>query len=109
MFPKPAYKDYFGPEIRQNLINRYGSHATESQVVDAGYYYSLDMCIEFQRKSEGLLSVDWIRHISSEVYAAINEYVFELEMSKDDFISRVIVGMGDQQRAQREVNRYYNR
>lgn len=29
--------------------------------------YSCDMCLEFQRKSDGLLTSDWIEHITREV------------------------------------------
>lgn len=33
--------------------------------------YSCDMCLEFQRKSDGLLTSDWIEHITKEVGEAL--------------------------------------
>ena len=33
--------------------------------------YSCDMCLEFQRKSDGLLTSDWIEHITKEAGEAL--------------------------------------
>ena len=108
-FAKPSYKDLFGPEIKDNLIKRFGNGVSEQDAVREGYYYALDMCVEFQYKSEGLLTEDWIEHISHEVYVAIEEYLFELSISEKDFILLVSSAIRDFNQVKIDVNTYYNR
>ena len=110
MFSKPSFKNFFGPEIRKNIVNRYGEYQVREQdVITEGVYYAVDMCIEFQRKSEGLLTHDWVEHISKEVYSAINQYVFDLNISQEEFVQRVYVHTANLSNAKTLVDRYYNR
>ena len=74
--------------------------------------YSCDMCLEFQRKSDGLLTSDWIEHITKEVGESI-----KIILPKDfnDTASHVAIDKVQQLmrfpaiNLQEEVDRYYNR
>lgn len=74
--------------------------------------YSCDMCLEFQRKSDGLLTSDWIEHITKEVGEALKTI---LPLDFDD--ADIYVAIDKVQHLMRfpatnlqeEVDRYYNR
>ena len=110
MFAKTPFKDYFGPELRQNLIQRFGGlRISQEDAILEGKMYAIDMCLEFQRQSGGLLSIEWVLHISSEVYNALNEYVFDIHISKGEFSSSIMPAFKNPETAQQSVNTYYNR
>ena len=71
--------------------------------------YAIDMCLEFQRQSGGLLTVDWIGHISKEVYSALCEYIFDIQMPKEEFVTQILLEMRNPLQAQKTMNTYYNR
>lgn len=109
MWSKPAFKKNFGPELKRNLEMRYEHTFSVQDVIDEGIYYALDMCLEFKRQSDGLLTEEWIHHIGSEVFYALNEYVCDISAYKSDFISRILLNMRDPIQAKKSVDIYYNR
>lgn len=108
MFVKPSFKNIYGPEIRNNLIKRCGESLSEKEVIQEGIFYACDMCLEFLKQSGGFLPEDWIRHIASEVYCALKEYVMNVTTYKENFILKVLTIMSDPKYAQALVNKYYN-
>lgn len=74
--------------------------------------YACDMCLEFQRKSDGLLTTDWIDHIAREVGEAIkgilprdfNDGDIQVATDKVQQLMRFQATS-----LQEEVDRYYNR
>lgn len=74
--------------------------------------YSCDMCLEFQRKSDGLLTSDWIEHITREVDEALkiilprdfNDADIHVTIDKVQQLMRFPAT-----NLQEEVDRYYNR
>lgn len=74
--------------------------------------YSCDMCLEFQRKSDGLLTSDWIEHITREVGEAL-----KIILPRDFNYADIHVTIDKVQQLMRfpatnlqeEVDRYYNR
>ena len=74
--------------------------------------YSCDMCIEFQRKSDGLLTSDWIEHITKEVGEAIKTILSRDFNDEDIRVAAEKVQQLMRSPAtdlQREVDNYYNR
>lgn len=72
--PKPRFRDLFVTDIRRNLLRVSNGGETQlyrHHLLTECVWYSCDMCLEFQRKSDGLLTSDWIEHIVTEVGAAI--------------------------------------
>lgn len=74
--------------------------------------YSCDMSLEFQRKSDGLLTSDWIEHITKEVGEALKSIL--PSDFKDADIHVAIDKVKQLMRfpainLQEEVDRYYNR
>lgn len=103
------FKNSFGPEIRNNLMRRFGDQFSQNEVIFEGKMYALDMCLEFQQQSGGLLTADWIGHISKEVYLALCEYICDIQMPKEDFVTQILIDMQNPLQAQELVNSYYNR
>lgn len=74
--------------------------------------YSCDMCLEFQRKSDGLLTSDWIEHITKEVGEAIKS-ILPRDVCDSDI--EIVVNKVQQlmrfpsSNLQEEVDKYYNR
>lgn len=74
--------------------------------------YSCDMCLEFQRKSDGLLTSDWIEHITKEAGEAL-----KIILPRDFNDADIHVAIDKVQQLMRfpatylqeEVDRYYNR
>ena len=74
--------------------------------------YSCDMCLEFQRQSDGLLTSDWIEHITREVGEALkiilprdfNDADIHVTIDKVQQLMRFPAT-----NLQEEVDRYYNR
>lgn len=74
--------------------------------------YSCDMCLEFQHKSDGLLTSDWIEHITKEVGEALkiilpqdfNDAEIQVAIDKVQQLMRLPAT-----NLQEEVDRYYNR
>lgn len=74
--------------------------------------YACDMCLEFQRKSDGLLTYDWIEHIVTEVSEAIRMFLPTDFTEADNAIAiekvkQLMQFPSDQ--LQEEVDRYYQR
>ena len=74
--------------------------------------YSCDMCLEFQRKSDGLLTSDWIEHITKEAGEAL-KIILPRDFNDTDI--RIAIDKVQQlmrfpaTNLQEEVDRYYNR
>ena len=74
--------------------------------------YACDMCLEFQRKSDGLLTSDWVEHITKEVGEALkiilprdfNDADIHVTIDKVQQLMRFPAT-----NLQEEVDRYYNR
>lgn len=115
MPPKPRYRDFFRQDLISNLNNR-SNHGTiqlyKHQILTECVMYSCDMCLEFQRKSDGLLTSEWIEHITKEVGEAIKT-ILPRDFDDDD-ISDVTEKVQQLMRfpaanLQEEVDRYYHR
>ena len=113
--PKPRCRDYFRQDLINNLMNR-SKQATiqlyKHHIITEWVMYSCDMCLEFQRKSDGLLTSDWIEHITKEVGESI-----KIILPKDFNDTDIHVAIDKVQQLMRfpainlqeEVDRYYNR
>lgn len=113
--PKPRFRDHFREDLINNLMNK--SHQGTVQLykhhlVTECVMYSCDMCLEFQRQSDGLLTSDWISHITNEVGEAIKG------IQPGDFDNSDIENAISQVQSlmrkpayklQEEVDEYYNR
>lgn len=113
--PKPRFRDSFRQDLINNLMNRSNQGTTQlykHHVITECVMYSCDMCLEFQRKSDGLLTSDWIEHITKEVGESIksilphdfNDSDIQLAISKVQHLMRYpTISL------QEEIDRYYNR
>lgn len=74
--------------------------------------YACDMCLEFQCKSDGLLTSDWVEHITKEVGEALkiilprdlNDADIHVAIDKVQQLMRFSAA-----NLQEEVDKYYNR
>lgn len=115
MPPKPRFREYFSQDLVNNLLNRSNQGTIQlykHNIITECVMYSCDMCLEFQRKSDGLLTSDWISHITNEVGEALKG-IFPNDFSTSD-IATAIVKVQHMMRQnasdlQNEVDRYYNR
>ena len=113
--PKPRFRDYFRQDLINNLMNRSNQGTIQlykHHVITECVMYSCDMCLEFQRKSDRLLTSDWIEHITKEVGESI-----KIILPKDFNDTDIHVAIDKVQQLMRfpainlqeEVDRYYNR
>lgn len=113
--PKPRFRDNFRQDLTNNLWNRSNQGTIQlykHHVLTECVMYSCDMCLEFQRKSDGLLTSDWIAHITNEVGEAIR-----MILPKDFSVSDIQAATEKVQQLMRfpasnlqeEIDRYYNR
>lgn len=113
--PKPLFRDYFRQDLinnLKNLSNQGTKQLYKHHVITECVMYSCDMCLEFQRKSEGLLTSDWIEHITKEVGEALKSIL--PRDFKDADIQVAIDKVQQLMRfpatnLQEEVDRYYYR
>lgn len=113
--PKPRFRDHFRQDLINNLTNRSNQGTIQlykHHVVTECVMYSCDMCLEFQRKSEGLLTSDWIEHITREVGEALKS-ILPRDFTDSD-LSVAIDNVHQLMRLpganlQNEIDRYYNR
>lgn len=78
MPPKPRFRDSFAVDILQNLLRLSNNGKTQlyrHHLMTECVWYACDMCLEFQRKSDGSLTTEWIEHIVAEVSEAITMIV----------------------------------
>lgn len=113
-FLKPRYRQFFQQDLQQNLHKRYSSRGLEpskTQLAKECAMYATDMCITFQEKSDGLLTSDWIEHITKETGAAIN-LIYNNGLAYSDIataVESVKKLMRNQAMAELEVKHYYHR
>lgn len=110
--PKPRFRDLFIQDLRGNLRRLSFRGYDNEDLIKECVMYACDMCLEFQRKSEGLLSPDWIIHITNETGEAIKTLLPE-EFHEQD-IQTAIAKVNHLISTfptvlQTEVDRYYNR
>jgi hypothetical protein len=108
---KPKYKDYFKEDLAKNLNNSTRQLYIQDIEKEA-IMYSCDICIEFDKKSDGLLTKDWKEHIASEVCDSIEELVREFQISNRKIVvTSVLTKMADSNKRNiiREVDVYYGR
>lgn len=112
---KPRFREHFRQDLINNLMNRSNQGTIQlykHHIITECVMYSCDMCLEFQRKSDGLLTSDWIEHITNEVGEAIK---IILPRDFNDADIRVATEKVQQlmrfpaTNLQKEVDRYYNR
>ena len=111
---KPQFRQYFETDIVNNLRVRSNDFVTQLYLIDIineCVMYSCDMCLEFDKKSDGLLTQDWIEHITYEVCAVFFKYFPHdfTEQNRTNAIRQVIRLMDNPVQARSEVDRYYNR
>lgn len=113
--PKPRFRDSFRQDLINNLMNRSNQGTIQlykHHVITECVMYSCDMCLEFQRKSDGLLTSDWIEHITKEAGEAL-KIILPRDFNDTDI--RVAIDKVQQlmcfpaTNLQEEVDRYYNR
>lgn len=113
--PKPRFREHFRQDLINNLMNRSNQGTIQlykHHIITECVMYSCDMCLEFQLKSGGLLTTDWIEHITKEVGEAIKT-ILPRDFNDQDI--RVATEKVQQllrfpaSDLQREVGNYYNR
>ena len=113
--PKPRFRVNFRQDLINNLMNRSNQGTIQlykHHIITECVMYSCDMCLEFHRKSDGLLTSDWIEHITKEVGESI-----KIILPKDFNDTDIHVAIDKVQQLMRfpainlqeEVDRYYNR
>ena len=111
---KPRFRDFFETDIMHNIRYRFDDFSIplcKNDLRKECVMYAVDMCIEFQKKSDGLLSDDWIDHISSEVCSVFRKnFPTDFGITEvNDAKSRIRVLMQTPSQASTEVSIYYNR
>ena len=113
--PKHRFRDYFRQDLINNLMNRSNQGTIQlykHHIITECVMYSCDMCLEFQHKSDGLLTSDWIEHITKEAGEALT---IILPRDFNDTDIRIAIDKVQQlmrfpaTNLQEEVDRYYNR
>ena len=113
--PKHRLRDYFRQDLINNLMNRSNQGTIQlykHHIITECVMYSCDMCLEFQHKSDGLLTSDWIEHITKEAGEAL-----KIILPRDFNDTDIHVAIDKVQQLMRfpatnlqeEVDRYYNR
>ncbi|KIP59245.1 hypothetical protein [Prevotella pectinovora] len=113
--PKHRFRDYFRQDLINNLMNRSNQGTIQlykHHIITECVMYSCDMCLEFQRKSDGLLTSDRIEHITKEAGEAL-----KIILPRDFNDADIHVAIDKVQQLMRfpatnlqeEVDRYYNR
>lgn len=113
--PKPRYRDFFRQDPVKNLTNLSNNGVTtlyKYHLLTECVMYACDMCLEFQQKSEGLLTSDWIDHITKETGEAI-KIILPRDFNDGDIHAATIkvheLMRQPDRKLQDEINRYYNR
>lgn len=111
---KPQFRQFFETDIINNLRTRSNNFTTQLYLIDIlneCVMYACDMCLEFQKKSNGLLTQDWIEHITNEVCEVFFKYCSRdfTESNRIDSITQVKRLMSNPNHASTEVDKYYNR
>lgn len=111
---KPRFRDFFETDIMHNIRSRTNDFSIPfygTDMIKECVMYAVDMCIEFQRKSDGLLSDDWIDHISSEVCSVFRKnYPADFGINEaNDAKIKVEILLHTPTSALKQVNEYYNR
>lgn len=113
--PKHRLRDYFRQDLINNLMNRSNQGTIQlykHHIITECVMYSCDMCLEFQHKSDGLLTSDWIEHITKEAGEAL-KIILPRDFNDTDI--RIAIDKVQQlmrfpaTNLQEEVDRYYNR
>lgn len=113
--PKPRFREQFKQDLINNLSNRSNQGTIQlykHHVITECVMYSCDMCLEFQRQSDGLLTSDWIEHITRETGEALKlilprdftEYDIQTSIDRVQELMRFPAN-----HLQNEINSYYNR
>lgn len=111
---KPRFRTFFETDIVRNLellSDNFVKPLYINDLIKECEMYAVDMCIEFQQKSNGLLSSEWIDHITTEV-CAVFEKLFPNKFGVtqvSDAIIKVTQLMRTPSSALKQVNEYYNR
>lgn len=112
-FPKPSFRDSFKVDVMGNIQrrqNRLGRTMNLYELTEECIMYACDMCIEFYKQSDGLLTPDWITHIAKETCAVFTEGFVEFGTTQHLYCARKIIElMKDIPSTEMKVNRYYNR
>ena len=113
-YPKPRFREYFETDLVEIFRRRTNDYTTSLYLPDLikeAVMYSCDMCIEFQDKSDGLLTSDWIKHIVNEVCAVFRK-LFPHDFG-DEQTQQIDKEVADLMRSpnlvRQKVNSYYNR
>ena len=112
---KPRFRDFFHQDLVNNLTIRSCQGSVQlykHHIITECVMYSCDMCLEFQRKSDGLLTSDWIDHITKETGEALkailpndfNDSDINVAIEKVQQLMRFPASA-----LQEEIDRYYNR
>ena len=110
---KPRFRDCFETDIMHNIRSRsndFSFPVNETDLIEECVMYAVDMCIEFQKKSDGLLSDYWIEHISNEVCSVFRKN-FPANIGANEANaakSRIKVLMQTPSQAFTKVSIYYN-
>lgn len=113
-FPKPQFRQFFKTDLMNNLrsySNGLSEQLTLVTIMEECVMYSCDMCLEFQTQSDGLLTPDWIEHITNEVYIALQELspIKLSEKERWNAIDCVQTLMKQPFETRRKVDKYYHR
>lgn len=111
---KPQFRQYFETDIINNLKARSNGFTSQLYMIDIMnecVMYACDMCLEFNKKSDGLLSQDWIEHITNEVCEVFFKFCPNdfTEQNRIDAVSQVTGLMINPVSARTKVDIYYNR
>lgn len=109
---KPQFDHLFEQDMRDRLMYLKQHRTTcnvEKILYDECMMYASDMCIEFQQKSGGLLTRDWICHLVSETNKVIDRYFPGAlnESVLDEISTKIGRAIVDPVALQKQVDEYY--
>lgn len=111
---KPSFRQLFEIDIIRNLkfrIKKYSKPLYTGDLMRECIMYATDMCIEFQQKSGGLLSADWVDHITIEACAVFKKLFPNNFGNIQESEAKIKVAklLHTPSSALKQVNEYYNR
>lgn len=109
---KPNYIVSFKQDLAHNFNARFisqGKQVYMNDVIRECEMYACDICLHFKKESGGFLPDDWISHLTSQTWKAINEFWPEVKdaYSVDTCIAHVKIYLNTD--AEQQVKHYYNR
>lgn len=111
MNQKPIYKEHFKIDLGKNfskMFNTPNKSVTVNDILNEAAMYSCDICLNFKEKSGGILSNDWIEHLTLQTCDAVQDLIKEITHEHKLKVLNVVKELLNNGTAQIKVKQYYN-